>query len=188
MIRRWLSGLVAGSVSGPDRPGVRDDPLHDEVSVRQLEPEAAAAAARFLADPDHYVAASIGERDIGPACSGRQRFRIDVVVSGLTIASVRGGTLYVAHDGERTAEIVHYEVGERFRGLGVAIPAARSIFRHLHTRHRVTRILFVSPAVIRQRAAFRAFASRIGAEPYGHFADDPVAPPLFAWSARKALA
>jgi hypothetical protein len=185
MIRRWLSGLVARSVLGPGRLGVRDDPLQDEASARQLEPEI--AAARFLADPDHYVAASIGERHIGPECSGRQRFRIEVVVSGLTIASVRGGTLYVAHDGERTAEIFHYEIGDRFRGLGVAVPAARSIFRHLHTRHRVTRILFVSPVVIRQRAAFRAFVERIGAEPYGHFADDPVAPPLFAWSARKAF-
>ena len=151
-------------------------------------PTPATIAARFLADPDHFVAASVGDQAIGPAYAGARGFRIEVTVSGLTVVSARGGSLYVADDGETTAEIAHYEVGPAFRGLGVGIPAARALFRHLNARHRVTRVLFVAPVQRQLRVPFKAFVARIGAEPYGHFADDLTAPPLFAWSARRAFA
>lgn len=185
MIRGWFDGLMFGSKAegGRGLGGVR--PLGDGVREAGVDPKV--AAARFLADPDHFVEASIGDGAIWPAYSGTRGFQIDVLVSGLTIASARSGTLYVADDGETTAEIALYEVGAAVRGMGVGAPAARSIFRYMHRHHRVTRVLFVAPVVRQQRAPFKAFVTRIGAEPFGHFADDPMGPPLFAWSVRRAL-
>jgi hypothetical protein len=185
MIRGWLDRLRGPSDAEVRRDGAPDQAQDGGADAADAAPED--IAARFLADPDHFVDASIGDGAVGPACSGNRGFRIEVVVSGVTLASARSGTLYVADDGETTAEIAHYEVGPAFRGLGVAVPAARSIFRHMHRRHRVTRVLFVAPVARQQREPFRAFVARIGAEPFGHFADDPAAPPLFAWSARRAL-
>jgi len=183
-IRRWMAAFGRDAVSGADLPGVKDDEVPSAGSP--LTPEA--VAARFLADPDHFVNASVGDGTFGPERAGARGFRIDILVSGLTVASARGGSLYVADDGETTAEIAHYEVGPAFRGLGVGIPAARALFRHLNARHRVTRVLFVAPIQRQLRVPFKAFVARIGAEPHGHFADDLTAPPLFAWSAVRALA
>ena len=183
-IRRWMAAFGRDAVSGADLLGVKDDEALSAGSP--LTPEA--VAARFLADPDHFVNASVGDGTFGPERMGARGFRIDILVSGLTVASARGGSLYVADDGETTAEIAHYEVGPAFRGLGVGIPAARALFRHLNARHRVTRVLFVAPIQRQLRVPFKAFVARIGAEPHGHFADDLTAPPLFAWSAVRALA
>ena len=185
MIRSWLDRLWIGSdvdVRHHGAPGHVEEGGGDAADVAPED-----VAARFLADPDHFVDASIGEGALGLACSGNRGFRIEVVVSGMTLATARSGTLYVADDGETTAEIALYEVGAAVRGMGVGAPAARSIFRYMHRHHRVTRVLFVAPVARQQREPFRAFVARIGAEPFGHFADDPAAPPLFAWSARRAI-
>ena len=183
VLRRWMAAFGRDTVSGADPLGVTHD--DDPPAGSPLTPQA--VAARFLADPDHFVNASVGDGTFGPERAGVRGFRIDILVSGLTVASARGGSLYVADDGETTAEIAHYEVGPAFRGLGVGIPAARALFRHLTTRHRVTRVLFVAPVQRQLRVPFKAFVARIGAEPHGHFADDLTAPPLFAWSVRRAL-
>ncbi len=184
VIRRWMAAVGRGAVSGADplaEPSDGDPPA-------ETRPTPEAVAARFLADPDHFVRASVGAHSFGPEYAGARGFRIEIVVSGLTVASARGGSLYVADDGETTAEIAHYEVGPAFRGLGVGIPAARALFRHLNASHQVTRVLFVAPVQRQLRVPFKAFVARIGAEPFGHFADDLMAPPLFAWSARRAFA
>jgi len=179
VIRRWMAAIGRGAVSGAE-PSDGDLPAGSG-------PTPEAVAARFLADPDHFVKASVGAHSFGPEYAGARDFRIEILVSGLTVASARGGSLYVADDGETTAEIAHYEVGSAFHGLGVGIPAARALFRHLNARHRVTRVLFVAPVQRQQRVPFKAFIARIGAEPFGHFGDDLTAPPLFAWSASRAL-
>ncbi len=183
-IRRWMAAFGRDAVSGADLHGVRDE----EASSAGLPLTPNAVAARFLADPDHFVNASVGDGSIGLERAGARGFRIDILVSGLTVASARGGSVYVADDGETTAEIAHYEVGPAFRGLGVGIPAARALFRHLNARHRVTRVLFVAPIQRQLRVPFKAFVARIGAEPHGHFPDGLTEPPLFAWSARRARA
>lgn len=183
VIRRWMAAF------GRDRVAEADPLLapSDGDPSAGGPPTPEAIAARFLADPDHFVSASVGDRTFQPERSGARGFAIDILVSGLTVASARGGSLYVADDGETTAEIAHYEVGPAFRGLGVGIPAARALFRHFNAHHRVTRVLFVAPVQRQLRVPFKAFVARIGAEPHGHFADDLTAPPLFAWSARRAL-
>ncbi|RPH41788.1 MAG: hypothetical protein EHM87_18725 [Burkholderiales bacterium] len=186
MIRRWFAGLAGRVAADDDTLELRDARHADAGSALQVAPEV--AAAHFLADPDRFVSASIGEDGPRSGGAGPRRFRSEVIVAGLTLASVRSGTLHLDDDGESTAEVVHYEVAEAFRGRGLAVPAARSIFRHLHTHHRVTRVLFVAPVLHRQRAPFEGFVARLGAEPSGHFADDRGAPPLYAWSAGKALA
>ena len=182
-IWRWMAAFGRDAVSGADQLGVTDD----EAPSVGSPPTPEAVAARFLAHPDHFVSASVGDRTFGPERAGARGFRIDILVSGLTVASARVGALYVADDGETTAEIAHYEVGPAFRGLGMGIPAARALFRHFNARHRVTRVLFVAPVQRQLHVPFKAFVARIGAEPHGHFADDLTAPPLFAWSARRAL-
>ncbi|MFM1990097.1 MAG: hypothetical protein RJA99_3054 [Pseudomonadota bacterium] len=166
------------------------------VPARALPPAGRAAppdllpaeiAERFREDPDFYLAASIGDDDLRVQSGGRTSFAFDVRVAGHVIASVRGGSISIGADGETTAEIAHFSITGPHRRRGLGVMVARALFRWLNARHGVTRMLFVLPVQRQQRTVFRAFVERLGAEPWGHFAGDPVAPPLFAWSVRRAL-
>jgi GNAT superfamily N-acetyltransferase len=172
---RWLSSLLKPRAAGL-QPVATQDLLPSEV------------AERFLDDPDHYLRASVGADDVQLDRGGRSVFAFDVRVAGHVIAVVRGGTVSIAADGETTAELAHFAITGPYRRLGLGAAVARALFRWLHRRFKVTRLLFVLPALREQRVAFRAFAKRIGAEPCGHFADDPTSPPLFAWPLRRAVA
>lgn len=182
-LARWLAVLTRPLSLRPEPPA--SVAVSDGVdAVNELTPRE--VAARFRDNPDFYLAASIGDDDVRVGRDGRTAFALEVRVARDVIATVRGGSISIARDGEKTAEIAHFSVVGAFRRRGLGTAVARALFRWLHRRHGVTRMLFVSPVQRTQRIAFRAFVDRIGAEPWGHFADDPVAPPMYAWSVRRA--
>lgn len=153
-----------------------------------VEMAPADVAARFAETALHCVAASFGEDDVRRTASGKVTFRVDVKVAGHVIATVRGGSVSIAPDGETQAEIAQFGIVARYRRLGLGSAVARALFRWLHREHGVTRIVFVAPADRQERTVARSFAERIGAIPSGNLGGDPLAPPVFTWSTRRAFA
>lgn len=181
---RWLDALRRPL---PWRPAAAAAPSAPSAAATADALTPREVAERFRDNPDFYIAASIGADDVRAGRDGRTRFSVEVRVANEVIAMVKGGSISIAHDGEKTAEIAQFTIAGPYRRCGLGMAVARALFRWLHRRHGVTRVLFVSPVQRTQRVAFKAFVERLGAEPWGHFANDPIAPPMYAWSVRRAL-